>query len=51
MGWTYEVTQWVCVDEQWQDEKVYGGESLLAAIAAILRARKVSGCVRFAWRG
>lgn len=51
MGRTYEVTAWVQKDDQWQDEYVYRGERLLPAVLAILRARKYSGCVRFAWRG
>lgn len=51
MGWTYEVTAWVQVGGNWQDEDVYRGEWLVSALLAFRRARKRSGCVRFTWRG
>ena len=51
MGWTYEVTEWVQVEGVWLEKYVYCGERLLTAIAAIMRARKRSSCVRFTWRG
>ena len=51
MGWTYEVTKRVCIDNSYQDVFEYQGESLLKAVLAMLRARKESGCVTFVWRG
>ena len=55
MGWTYEITKFVKVDNgisnTYQDLFEYRGESLLKAILAMLRARKESGCVTFVWRG
>jgi hypothetical protein len=51
MGWTYEVTMWVQTNDGWQDEFAYRGESLLSAVLAIRRARKISSCVRLTWRG
>ena len=51
MGWTYEVTKFVKVEDYYEDVFEYRGESLLKAILAMLRARKESGCVRFVWRG
>lgn len=51
MGWTYEITKFVKVDNSYQNVFEYRGESLLKAILAVLRARKESGCVTFTWRG
>ena len=51
MGWTYEITKFVKVDNTYQDVFEYHGDSLLKAILAIIRARKESVCVTFVWRG
>ena len=51
MGNTFEVSKWVQVDGEYQYLYEYRGENLLRAVAALLRARKDSGCVRFMWRG
>ena len=51
MGWTYEITAWMKTEDGYQDVYQYQGESLFAAIMAMLRARKHSKCVRFTWRG
>lgn len=44
MGWTYEVTKFVKVNGNYEDVFAYRGESLLKAILATLRARKLEGC-------
>lgn len=50
MGWRYEVHAWVRRDGQYAYEAVYQGQSLLAAIRAMVKAKRTAGCVRLEWR-
>ncbi len=50
MGWKYEVQAYLATDEGYEYVTVYEGQSLIKAILAMRKAKKVSGCVKLAWR-
>jgi hypothetical protein len=51
MGHKYEVHAFMRQQHGgYADEQVYSGQSLIGAIRAMLRAKRVSGCVRLEWR-
>ena len=51
MGWKYEVMAWTRQsDGSYRDEAVYQGQSLVAAIRWMRKAKRTSGCVRLEWR-
>jgi len=52
MGNTYEVTAWVLIkgDKYYKNVNAYRGESLIAAVIAMWKAKKTSGCVTLKWR-
>lgn len=51
MGWKYEVQGYFATDEGYAYVSVYEGQSLIKAILAMRKAKKVCGCVKLAWRG
>jgi len=51
MGHTYMVYAWMGYDDKtYAYEERYAGQSLIGAIRAMRRAKRVSGCVRLEWR-
>jgi hypothetical protein len=50
MGNTYVVRALMKYDEGYTYMECYSGESLIRAIRAMRRAKRVSGCVRLEWR-
>jgi len=50
MGHTYVVIAWINGSHGYTNEEQYVGESLIKAIRAMRKAKRVSGCVRLEWR-
>ena len=51
MGHKFEVFAWTAQKYGgYADERVYAGKSLIGAIRAMRRAKRVSGCVQLVWR-
>ena len=51
MGWKYEVLAWTRhEDGSYSDVTTYTGQSLIAAVRAMRKAKRTSGCVRLEWR-
>lgn len=51
MGWKYEVEAYLPTDESYAYVTTYTGQSLIKAVLAMRRAKKVAGCVKLSWRG
>ena len=50
MGSKYEVQKWVMEDNVYQYVQCYYGDSFMGAVIATIKAKKVSGCIKFILR-
>jgi hypothetical protein len=52
MDYKYKVVSWVLADgdHNYKHTQNYSGKSLIAALRAMIKAKKTSSCVTFKWQ-